>query len=88
MGFPNPEPNAAEKAPIGPFLVFGSGMQVFGSALAVLGVVWGLGKIKTLNQIFGNAKENLSNIYFVWIRWVVPATLLVILLSYIYTSIF
>jgi len=70
-------------------LVFGSGMQVFGSALAVLGVVWGLGKIKTLNQIFGDAKdENLSNIYFVWIRWVVPAMLLIILLSYLYTSIF
>ncbi|MCH8981650.1 sodium-dependent transporter [candidate division KSB1 bacterium] len=67
-------------------LVFGSGMQVFGSALAVLGVVWGLGKIKTLNQIFGNAKENLANIYFVWIRWVVPLSLLFILISYIYTS--
>ena len=67
-------------------LVFGSGMQVFGSALAVLGVAWGLGKIKTLNQIFGNAKENLSNIYFVWIRWVVPASLLFILISYIYSS--
>ena len=67
-------------------LVFGSGMQVFGSALAVLGVVWGLGKIKTLNQIFGGAKENLSNIYFVWIRWVVPVSLLFILISYIYTS--
>ncbi len=66
-------------------LVFGSGMQVFGSALAVLGVVWGLGKIKTLNQIFGGAKENLSNIYFVWIRWVVPVSLLFILISYIYT---
>ncbi len=67
-------------------LVFGSGMQVFGSALAVLGVVWGLGKIKTLNQIFGGAKENLSNIYFVWIRWVVPVSLLFILISYIYAS--
>ena len=67
-------------------LVFGSGMQVFGSALAVLGVVWGLGKIKTLNQIFGNSKENLANIYFVWIRWVVPVSLLFILISYIYTS--
>ena len=67
-------------------LVFGSGMQVFGSVLAVLGVVWGLGKIKTLNQIFGNAKENLANIYFVWIRWVVPVSLLFILISYIYTS--
>ncbi len=69
-------------------LVFGSGMQVFGSALAVLGVVWGLGKIKTLNQIFGDARENLASIYFVWIRWVVPVTLMIILFSYIYSSIF
>ena len=69
-------------------LVFGSGMQVFGSALAVLGVVWGLGKIKTLNQIFGNSRGTLQSAYFFWIRWMVPATLLFILVSYLYSSIF
>lgn len=69
-------------------LVFGSGMQVFGSALAVLGVAWGFGKKKALNQIFGDAGGNLYNFYFIWIRWVVPSALLIILLSYIYSSIF
>jgi len=67
-------------------LVLGSGMQVFGSALAVLGVVWGLGKIKTLHQIFGDADERFHNIYFAWIRWIVPGGLLFILISYIYSS--
>jgi len=69
-------------------LVFGSGMQVFGSALAVIGVAWGLGKIKTLKQIFGDKRGKLQNAYFSWIRWVVPLTLFIILIGYVYSSAF
>ena len=36
-------------------LVFGSGMQVLGSALAVVALVWGLGRRTALAQIFGAA---------------------------------
>lgn len=68
-------------------LIFGSGMQVFGSALAVLGVAWGLGKARGLAQIFGDTGSKWQTIYSVWIRWVVPGGLLFILISYIYTSI-
>ncbi len=69
-------------------LVFGSGMQVFGSGLAVLGVAWGLGKQKLLIQIFGREEAGtMGNIVFVWLRWVVPLVLFVVLLGYIYSSI-
>jgi NSS family neurotransmitter:Na+ symporter len=68
-------------------LIFGSGMQVFGSLLAVIGVAWGLGRRKALAQIFRNPDSHWPSAYFVWIRWVVPAVLLLILVSYIYTSI-
>ena len=66
-------------------LIFGSGMQVFGSALAVIGVAWGLGKTKAMMQIFGESRSGWQNFYFVWIRWVVPIVLLLILISYIYS---
>lgn len=63
-------------------LVFGSGMQVFGSALAVIGVAWGLGRAKVLAQVFCAASGRLEKAYFFWIRWVVPAVLLFILIRY------
>ena len=62
-------------------------MQVFGSALAVVGIAWGLGKTKTLTQVFGESRSGGQNFYFVWIRWVVPIVLLVILISYIYSTV-
>lgn len=69
-------------------LVFGSGMQVFGSVLAVLGVAWGLGKSNALNQIFGGEESSgLRSFAYFWLRWVVPAVLLSVLLGYIYSVI-
>ncbi len=68
-------------------LVFGSGMGVFGSALAILGITWGLGKTKTLNQIFGDEDSSaFRNFTFLWIRWAVPALLLAVLSGYIYSK--
>ena len=65
-------------------LVFGSGMGVFGSVLAVLGVTWGLGRAKTLNHIFGDEESSaLRNFTFLWLRWVVPAVLVLVLSGYI-----
>ena len=68
-------------------LIFGSGMQVFGSALAVIGVAWGLGKSKALKQIFSTVSFRWQNIYFFWLKWVIPTALLFILLSYIFSSV-
>ena len=65
-------------------LVFGSGMGVFGSIMAVLGITWGLGRAKTLNHIFGDEESSaLRNFTFLWLRWVVPAVLVLVLSGYI-----
>jgi len=64
-------------------LIFGSGMQTFGSLISIIGFTWMLGKSKTVSQIFAG-KENLkSTLYYHWTRWVVPLALLAILISYL-----
>ena len=69
-------------------LVFGSGMQVFGSVLAVLGITWGLGKSKTLNEIFDDEEAKGSRVFvFIWLKWVVPFVLLSVLIGYVYSVI-
>ncbi|MCH7513920.1 MAG: sodium-dependent transporter [Bacteroidetes bacterium] len=64
-------------------LIFGSGMQMFGSLLAIVGLTWGLSKKKVMFQIFGDANKLQSRLFYYWIRWVVPIALLLILISYI-----
>lgn len=67
-------------------LIFGSGMQIFGSILAVIGIAFGLRKDSALSQIFGEDEHpRVIHIIFFWIKWVVPAILLSVLLGYIYT---
>lgn len=68
-------------------LVFGSGMQIFGSALTVIGFAWGLGRLKALQQIFKSPHSWEGTLTFLWIRWVLPIALLSILISYIYSSV-
>ena len=68
-------------------LIFGSGMQLLGSGLAVCGLAWGLGKITTNQQIFRNQASSLKRIYHFWISWIIPFVLLVVLIGYIYNSI-
>lgn len=70
-------------------LVFGSGMQTFGSVLSIIGLAWFIKKHKTITQVFNqNTRGFLPSVYFLLIKWVIPAILLIILVSYIYTSIF
>lgn len=67
-------------------LIFGSGMQIFGSILAVIGIAFGLRKDSALSQIFGeDGHPRVIHIIFFWIKWVVPAILLSVLLGYIYS---
>lgn len=68
-------------------LVFGSGMQVLGSGLALVALTWGLGKVPALREVFGTQAMEGKDWYFVWIKWVVPAVLLLVLIGYIYSSI-
>lgn len=67
-------------------LIFGSGMQVFGSVLAVVGITWGLGKSSTLVQIFGDKEAQGARAFtYLWLKWAVPAVLLSVLIGYIYS---
>ena len=68
-------------------LVLGSGMQVFGSALAVLGITWGLGRRKLLDQIFADEAAGFQTFTYYWLKWVVPFVLLSVLIGDIYSVI-
>ncbi|MCC1484988.1 sodium-dependent transporter [Winogradskyella immobilis] len=68
-------------------LIFGSGMQVFGSMLAVIGMWWGSKKGNYTKLLFKNKSNGFTNAIVFWLRWIVPGTLLVVLIGYIYNSI-
>lgn len=81
-------PIALEPSLIGTLdLIFGSGMQVFGSALALLGLTWGLGRATSLQQIFGTATGRWTRFYFHWLRWTIPVVLLAILVNYVISAV-
>ncbi len=68
-------------------LVFGSGMQLLGSALCILGLTWGIGHSKSTQQMFlsERAKGWQIVVYF-WIKWIIPLALLTVLIGYIYET--
>lgn len=78
-------PSALSSSLIGTLdLIFGSGMQVLGSALCVVGLTWGLSRTTVLRAMFNSEQASWSHrlIYF-WIRWIVPPALVAVLVSYI-----
>lgn len=68
-------------------LIFGSGMQVLGSALALIAFTWGLGKVKGLRELSATSSSKSGEFFFQWIKWVVPMVLVIVLIGYIYSSI-
>ncbi len=68
-------------------LIFGSGMQVLGSLLVIGGVWWGRNHLEYKGLIFNNTESNLAVLAVFWFRWIIPGTLLAVLLGYIYTSV-
>ena len=67
-------------------LIFGSGMQMFGSLVAMITVTWGLGAAATKLQIFSGQPAGWHDSYFLWLKWVVPSVLLVVLIGYIVSN--
>ena len=65
-------------------LFFGSGLQVLGSCMAMLALTWGLGRKKTLTQIFGREDGVVPSLFFFWLQWVIPAALILVLAGYVY----
>ena len=68
-------------------LIFGSGMQMLGSGLTIIALFWGCDKAVAALQIFGGRTDGVRSIYLLWLRWVVPSTLGIMLLLYIANSI-
>ncbi len=69
-------------------LIFGSGMQVLGSAIALAGLAWGLGKATTLHQVFGTQRGFWPRLYYHWVAWVVPVALLTTLVLFVVDAFF
>lgn len=68
-------------------LIFGSGMQVIGSVMAIIGLTWGLKKEHVLLQLF-HPKTNHTTMgaLYIWLKWVIPLALLAVLVGYVYDS--
>lgn len=68
-------------------LIFGSGMQMLGSIIAIITVTWGLGQVKTKLQVFGETSVGWHTNYFFWLKWAVPGVMLVVLGGYVASNI-
>lgn len=80
-------PSALEPEIIGVLdMIFGSGMQMLGSAIAVTTVAWGIGRLATKAQIFGAADKPWHDTYFAWLKWVVPGVMFMVLVSYLVSN--
>jgi len=65
-------------------LIFGSGMQVLGSALCILGLTWYLKKEEVLADILQSVKPGTIHGYlYAWMQWIIPLALLAVLVNYI-----
>ncbi len=70
-------------------LVFGSGMQVLGSAMCILGLTWGMQRSRVMTEMFNPGSETpFQSISYFWIKWIIPLALLAVLLAYLYDVIF
>ncbi|MEP1095549.1 MAG: sodium-dependent transporter [Cyclobacteriaceae bacterium] len=67
-------------------LVFGSGMQVFGSMMAIVGVWWGVKNKKFIGLLFTNPNGKFARFSKFWLRWAIPGTLLTVLIGYLYDN--
>jgi len=67
-------------------LIFGSGMQVFGSMMAIVGVWWGVKNKGYLELLFKNPSGLFATISKFWLRWAIPTTLFAVLIGYLYEN--
>ena len=67
-------------------LIFGSGMFMLGSLMAVIGLGWGLGEVTIRTQIRLGLSPRMEDWMTWWIRYVVPVALGVILFGFIYST--
>lgn len=61
-------------------LIWGSTMQPVGSALTLIGLGWFVIRGRTLDEINRGSSIAVGSFWIFWIRWVIPAAIVVILL--------
>ncbi len=69
-------------------LTFGSGMQVFGSFLAMLTAVWFIKRIELLNELSKGQKKPVPKFFYLWMKFVVPAAILFVGINWLLESVF
>lgn len=69
-------------------LTFGSGMQVFGSLLAILTAVWFIKRIELLNELSRGQKKPVPKFFYLWMKFVVPAAILFVGINWLLESVF
>jgi len=67
-------------------LVFGSGMFMLGSLLAVIGLGWGMGEAVTRAQIRIGLSPRMEDWMQWWIKYVVPTALALILFGFLFNT--
>lgn len=69
-------------------LTFGSGMQVFGSLLAMLTTVWFIKRIELLNELSQGQKKPVPKFLYFWMKFVVPAAILFVGINWLLEFVF
>ncbi len=64
-------------------LIFGSGMQVLGSLLALVALGWALGRERAAAALFGKLPNRWQRGYTAWIRWMIPLVLAAIMIGWL-----
>jgi NSS family neurotransmitter:Na+ symporter len=65
-------------------LIFGSGMQVLGSGICIIGLTWGFRREDALEEILNTtAQPPIYRVVFFWIRWFIPLSLAAVLVNYV-----
>lgn len=67
-------------------LIFGSGFQVLGSLLAIIGVWWGVKNTKYYEFLFEKPNSSFAKAAKFWMKVAIPGTLLVVLIGYLYEN--
>ena len=60
-------------------LIWGSTMHPFGSAIAIIALVWCLGRVGALEAISQSARVPGARFLIFWLRYVVPFAILIML---------
>lgn len=68
-------------------LIFGSGMQMLGSLLTLLTFCWGQSTQNATHALFLRHQAPYQNLFFYWVKWVVPVVIASVLVGYVISKI-